>query len=273
MAWKVNLTDDVSVDFDDLPPEFFADIAEQDATANWYGVYLAPGGDQRLYRVIAACAAHAGSNRHGTEDDAETTALDMLDRRRRTMPMMDGFLGCQANRRLDQFHYARRYGWDYVCVGRQPVGWLLNCSGPTGHSGMTTKIDVSELKNLGKALHRAAPLVEREFNKGMKSYGDLVAADAKTKANFSSRIPGTIKARRRGRSVSVVAGGSNAPHAPAFEHGGQGGSFRHPVYGNFDAWVEQPAHPYLHPAAEENLSKGLVIILHEVDSAIVRSGI
>jgi hypothetical protein len=141
---------------------------------------------------------------------------------------------------------------------------------------MTTKIDVSELKGLGKALHRAAPAVEKDFNKGLLAYGELVAVDAKSKAGFSSRIPATIKARRRARSVSVVAGGPSAPHAPAFENKGRQGSFRHPVFrtaANPDTWVQQQAHPFLGPAAEENVEKGLAIILHEVDSAIVRSGI
>ena len=96
MSWKVNLTDTVSVSFDDLPPEFFGQIAEADRTANWYGVYLAPGGDdQRLYRVIAACAAHAGVEappEPKTMRDA-TKLLDMLERTDdiEDQPMMDGF--------------------------------------------------------------------------------------------------------------------------------------------------------------------------------------
>jgi hypothetical protein len=96
MAWKVNLSDDISVDFDDLAPEFFADIADQDTTANWYGVYLAPGGDsRRLYRVIAACAAHAGVEpppEPKTMRDA-TRLLDMLERTDdiEDQPFMDGF--------------------------------------------------------------------------------------------------------------------------------------------------------------------------------------
>src|SRR5580765_3945750 len=133
---------------------------------------------------------------------------------------------------------------------------------------MTTKIDVSELKALGKALHRAAPALEREFNKGLLAYGELVAVDAKQNAAWSSRIPATIKARRRARSVTVVAGGESAPHAPAYENKGRGGTFRHPVYGH-DVWVQQQARPFLGPAAEADLEKGLAIIVAEVDQAFM----
>src|SRR5580765_2021526 len=140
---------------------------------------------------------------------------------------------------------------------------------------MTTKIDVSELKALGKALHRAAPALEREFNKGLLAYGELVAVDARQNAAWSSRIPATIKARRRARSVTVVAGGETAPHAPAYENKGRGGTFRHPVFRtavNPDTWAPQQARPFLGPAAEADLEKGIAIIVREVDQAFVRAG-
>jgi len=141
---------------------------------------------------------------------------------------------------------------------------------------MTTKIDVSELKTLGKVLRKAAPAVARDFGKGLLAYGELVAVDAKQNASWSSRIPGTIKARRRAQSVTVMAGGSSAPHAPAYENKGRGGSFRHPVFRtdvNPDTWVQESARPFLGPAAEADLEKGLLIIVTEVDRAITRAGI
>src|SRR5580765_8815476 len=138
---------------------------------------------------------------------------------------------------------------------------------------MTTKIDVSELKNLGKALHKAAPAVERDFNKGLLAYGELVAVDAKLNASWSSRIPATIKARRRARSVSVIAGGASAPHAPAYENKGRQGTFRHPVFRtafNLNTSAPQQARPFLGPAVEADLEKGLAIIVAEVDRAFVK---
>jgi len=141
---------------------------------------------------------------------------------------------------------------------------------------MTTKIDVSELKDLGKVLRKAAPAVARDFNKGLLAYGELVATTAKGNAGFSSRIPGTIKARRRAQSVTVMAGGSSAPHAAAYENKGRQGTFRHPVFRtatNPDTWVNQQAHPFLGPAAEADLEKGLLIIVTEVDRAITQAGL
>lgn len=49
------------VDFDDLSPDFFAQVAKDDPVASWYGVYLSPQSDSaRMYKVVRACAEHAG---------------------------------------------------------------------------------------------------------------------------------------------------------------------------------------------------------------------
>ena len=52
---------DQEVDFDDLPPSAFDDLAADDPTGNWWSVYSFPGeNSQRLYKVIRFCAEHAG---------------------------------------------------------------------------------------------------------------------------------------------------------------------------------------------------------------------
>src|SRR5438105_3625133 len=94
-------------------------------------------------------------------------------------------------------------------------------------------IDVSQLKKLATDLRRASPLLAKSFLAELGRAGDVVAQSAKEKASFSSRISGTIKVRRRGVAVRVQAGGDAAPDAAPFEHGGVGGSFRHPVFGNY----------------------------------------
>lgn len=134
------------------------------------------------------------------------------------------------------------------------------------------RIDTSGLNDLAKALRKAAPEVSKEFGTALRAAGVLVANEAKQRAGFSSRIPGSIRVRRSATQVKVMAGNDNAPHAAAFEHKGEPGTFRHPVYGNQDVWVAQPAHPYLTPAAEAREAETLVLVMAAVDTAFERAG-
>lgn len=67
--------------------------------------------------------------------------------------------------------------------------------------------------------------------------------------------------------MKVQAGGDAAQYAPAFENQGKVGTFRHPVFGNREVWVNQQAHPFLRPALQAqsaNLAK-------KIDAAIDRA--
>ncbi len=127
-------------------------------------------------------------------------------------------------------------------------------------------IDVSDLKRLSVALKKAEPALQKQFLKDLSAAGQIVAARARANASFSSRIPRSIRVRRRGVSVSIEAGGTKAPDAAPFEHGGQSGTFRHPVFGQ-DVWVNQQAHPFLHPAAEQSQGEIVAAVTLGVDNA------
>jgi hypothetical protein len=129
---------------------------------------------------------------------------------------------------------------------------------------MDLKIDASELAAFGIQCKEASKVLERQFNKELIASGEIVARKARQNASFSSRIPASIKTRRRGTRVRVVAGGDKAPHAAPLENHGQTGSFRHPVFGNYDNWVDQPAHPFLTPAAEESMDDVVAAVLKAV---------
>lgn len=134
-------------------------------------------------------------------------------------------------------------------------------------------INVAQLQKLGRNLGKIRPEIAKEFNASLKEAGELVAADARIRAQFSSRIPGTIKVKRGGVNVRIVAGGEGKPHrgeSKAFENKGKGGSFRHPVWGHRDRWVTQTAHPFLRPAGLENAEKAAELILHAVDRVFER---
>lgn len=111
----------------------------------------------------------------------------------------------------------------------------------------------------------------------MQGVGEDVAATAKGNASWSSRIPGTIKAKAstsRGSSVAVkvTAGGPSAPHARPFEGIAGNGEFRHPVFGNRDNWVTQGTRPFLMPAMEANRDTLRKAIVTAVEDAAATAG-
>ena len=137
------------------------------------------------------------------------------------------------------------------------------------------RIDTSQLKQLAYVLKRTEPAIGKELGKSFGDIGQRVAARARANASFSSRIPGSIKVRRRGLGVKVQAGSGNAPHAAPFEHGGKPGLFRHPVFRteiNPKTWADQEAHPFLAPAADEEQPFMETAALTAVDRALREAG-
>jgi hypothetical protein len=133
-----------------------------------------------------------------------------------------------------------------------------------GRRGAWT-VDVGSVGKLAAAFKVASPSVAKSFRASMRDAADATVKDARQRIEpHSSKIGGTI---RRGGSVgtlTVSAGGAKAPSAAPFENGGEEGDFRHPVMGDMDVWVNQKAHPFLHPAAEAQ-SEALAV---KVDAAI-----
>lgn len=134
------------------------------------------------------------------------------------------------------------------------------------------RVDTSQLKTFATALRKTAPDLFKEFGAGLRAGGLIIAEDAKQRANFSTRIPPSIKVRRSGVSVKIIAGGDTAPEAAPLENQGQSGTFRHPVFGNFDVWVNQQARPFLAPAVEANEEAVVVQVLATVDGTFRKLG-
>lgn len=138
-------------------------------------------------------------------------------------------------------------------------------------------IDSRELAELGTRLRAVSAAIEKDFHKGLSGAGEIVATEARRRANAfprkhgnSYRLAPSIKVKRRLTSVKVVAGGVDAPEAAPLEHGGLGGTFRHPFFGNMDVWYPQEAHPFLTPAAEATLEPVFLAVAEEVDLALAR---
>lgn len=142
----------------------------------------------------------------------------------------------------------------------------------TSVSGSSVFIDTSQLKDLGRQLRKGSPELARQMRTGLREVGQVVAEEAKHRASFSKRIPGSIRVRTTsGFSVSVVAGDGNATDAAPIENKGKG-FVRHPVFGNRDVWTSKGSHPaFLAPAAdasqaaiEERTAKVISDTLHAI---------
>lgn len=107
----------------------------------------------------------------------------------------------------------------------------------------------------------AAALAREMFDSGYgSSSSDKHSRDLDRRAN-GAVIAALFELGNTGDARSSVARG--------------GGTFRHPVFGNRDNWVEQPMHPYLAPAALANLKKideRIFAALDKVTDTIVLEG-
>lgn len=124
-------------------------------------------------------------------------------------------------------------------------------------------IDTGSIDKLARTIKQASPAVAKTLTKELKLARDAVAAEARSRASFSTKIPATIKGSGTGATLKVSAGGAAAPNAAPLENRGKQGTFRHPVFGT-DTWVNQQAHPFLTPA----LAAQREILAARIDAAI-----
>ena len=109
----------------------------------------------------------------------------------------------------------------------------------TSRSGVSILVDTSSLRRLSKDLRKASKTTQKEFRTKWRSAAQLVADDAKQRASWSTKIPGTIKVRGNGVNLAVIAGGPKAPGAAALENSGRTGTFKHPVFERRSDWVDK----------------------------------
>ena len=130
------------------------------------------------------------------------------------------------------------------------------------------RVDTAELKRLARDFTGAAGDIPRASVVGVNAGGELIASEARARSGWSSRIPRSIRVKRGPRGVAVTAGGAEAPHAPAYEHGGVPGTFQHPTFGHRDRMVSQAARPFLGPAEEAKNQEVDRALLAAVDVAM-----
>ncbi len=135
---------------------------------------------------------------------------------------------------------------------------------------------MSEIQRLVSDLGRVPAELRKELRPAVRAAAQQVLAEARSRAGWSSRIPAatrlSIRFAGKGAGASVITSAARAPHARPYEHGGDPGTFRHPVYGNRRNWVSQAARPFLAPAAQAKREAAVREIDQAVEQVLRRTG-
>ncbi len=128
-----------------------------------------------------------------------------------------------------------------------------------------------EVRNLAEAIGRVPIKARLTMRPALQRAGQEIKADAQARASWSSRIPGslTLRVQLRGARLGIVlaASSARAPHARPFE-GLLNPQFRHPVFGNREAWVTQGARPFMWPAAQAGRDRVTDAVVGAVEAAL-----
>jgi hypothetical protein len=117
--------------------------------------------------------------------------------------------------------------------------------------------DTRQLKEFIKSLRDTYPVAATGLKEKLRAGGEIVASEArKIAGEHSTSIPPTIRTSVYGAVVSVKGGNKSTPLAALYELGNKGkrsaDSFRHPVFGRENDWVDQARYPFLVPALEKS---------------------
>lgn len=109
----------------------------------------------------------------------------------------------------------------------------------------------AELKKLVADFGKLPASMRREIRDSAQEIGEPVLREVRRRASWSSRIPAATRIATRfgGRTAGVTVKTSQrkAPHARPYEHGGDPGFFRVPVFrrkGRATPWVNRAARPF-----------------------------
>jgi HK97 gp10 family phage protein len=116
-------------------------------------------------------------------------------------------------------------------------------------------IDKTDLDRLAEDCYLTSQELADEYSRELTNIGELVRDEARRIApsiTKSSRIPKTIRLRRKNLQIRVIAGGAAAPHAGIMEYGSKRnpGTIRWPLFGDKNVWFSTPTRPFLRPAAQ-----------------------
>jgi hypothetical protein len=153
-----------------------------------------------------------------------------------------------------------------------PATYAKVGSPSSSKSGISIIVDTKALSRLAADLRLAAPEAWKACRVALKAAGEIVAADARARTSYSSRIPGSVKVRTTsGGNVKVVAGGARAENAAPIENRGKG-FVRHPVFGDREDWTAKNSRPaFLAPALAAHMDEVATAVENAIAIAVERA--
>ena len=118
-------------------------------------------------------------------------------------------------------------------------------------------VDAEDFRNFQRTLKKVNATISKELNKELRRVlNSTIIPAARSNASWSSRIPAAIRPTVGASKIGARVAANRAPHGRAYEGLAKGlrsnSSFRHPVFGNRNVWVEQRTRPFLAPAFDSH---------------------
>lgn len=133
------------------------------------------------------------------------------------------------------------------------------------------------LRVLSKALVDLPNDLRKTVRPRLVASGEGLRAQAAANAAWSKRIPRSLKVRVKFTGsrpgVYVLASRAIAPHARPIEGITGNATFRHPVMGDRDVWVEQPTRSFLAEAARQRGDEVVQNVTAAVEDALRAAGL
>jgi len=137
---------------------------------------------------------------------------------------------------------------------------------------MTIRARAVRFDFFGAKLKAVPKEARAAVRKAVREAGVDLTQAVRGAASWSSRIPGatTMKVGFGARSagVRIAVSARRAPHAKVHEFPNNRATIRHPVFGDRDAWVNQPAHPFFRKTVNANRRAVVAKIEKAIDRVI-----
>jgi hypothetical protein len=138
-------------------------------------------------------------------------------------------------------------------------------------------VDADDFRNFQRTLKKINAEISKELNKELRRVlNSTIVPAARANASWSSRIPAAIRPTVGATKIGARVAARQAPHGRAFEGLQRGlrtrSSFRHPVFGNRNVWVEQATRPFLAPAFDSHAAEATKAAEAAIDQAARQAG-